>query len=118
MTDTRSSGLPPHEGRMFLLVEDDPEDAFLVELEFKRSQDCRLCIVRDGQQAIDYMKGQPPYEDRHEYPLPDVILLDLKMPRLDGFDVLSWLRNESEEDVALTPVIVMSSANSVEDVRR
>jgi two-component system response regulator len=118
MSDTRLNGLPAHEGRMFLLVEDDPEDAFLVELEFKRSQDCRLCIVRDGQQAIDYLKGQPPYDDRHEYPLPDVILLDLKMPRLDGFDVLSWLRNESEEDVALTPVIVMSSANSVEDVQR
>jgi len=106
-------------GRVFLLVEDNPDDAFLVQLEFSRSHSCRLCIVKDGQQAIDYLQGKPPYTDRHEYPLPDVILLDLKMPRTDGFDVLHWLRTQAASDeVALTPVIVMSSSTSAEDVKR
>ena len=117
LNDSPFNDASSSEGRVFLLVEDNPDDAFLVELEFKRSQDCRLCIVRDGQQAIDYLKGKAPYDDRHEYPLPDVILLDLKLPRLDGFEVLKWLRSQSENDVGLTPVIVMSSSSRVEDVK-
>ena len=106
------------EDRVFLLVEDNPDDAFLVELEFKRSHGCRLCIVKDGQQAIDYLRGDRPYDDRHEYPLPDLLLLDLKMPGLDGFEVLKWVRAQRDEDLALIPVIVMSSSNNAEDVRR
>jgi len=116
MSDTFFSGLPNHEERV--LVEDNPDDAFLVELEFKRNRDCRLCIVRDGQQAIDYMAGRQPYNDRDNYPLPEVILLDLKMPRRDGFDVLKWLRTKAGVEVGFTPVIVMSSSDSVEDARR
>ena len=106
------------EDRVFLLVEDNPDDAFLVELEFKRSHGCRLCIVKDGQQAIDYLRGDRPYDDRREYPLPDLLLLDLKMPGLDGFEVLKWVRAQRDEDLALIPVIVMSSSNNAEDVRR
>src|ERR1043166_4481882 len=103
LNDSRFNDASSSEGRVFLLVEDNPDDAFLVELEFKRSQDCRLCIVRDGQQAIDYLTGKAPYNDRHEYPLPDVILLDLKLPRLDGFEVLKWLRSQCENEGGLPP---------------
>ena len=104
--------------RVFLLVEDDPEDAFQIEIELTRMSGCRLCIVKDGQQALDYMAGKPPYGNRHEFPLPDLILLDLKMPLLDGFEVLRWLRAQQQDDVAATPVIIISSSDSKEDVTR
>ena len=64
------------------------------------------------------MGGKAPYNDREDYPLPEVILLDLKMPRLDGFDVLKWLRTNADVELGLTPVIIISSSDSVEDVRR
>ena len=105
--------------RVFLLVEDNPEDAFQMEMELARIPGCRLCIVKDGQQALDYLAGHPPYyNNRHEFPLPDLILLDLKMPLLDGFEVLKWLRAQPQDDVAATPIIIISSSDSREDVRR
>jgi CheY-like chemotaxis protein len=100
------------------LVEDNPEDAFLMQIELTRMAGCRLCIVKDGQQALDYMEGKPPYDDRHEFPLPDLILLDLKMPILDGFEVLKWLRGHSQDDIAATPVIVISNSDAKEDAGR
>ena len=103
--------------RIFLLVEDNPEDAFLMEIELTRMPGCRLCILKDGQQAVDYIEGRPPYHDRREFPLPDLILLDLKMPRLNGFEVLKWLRNRPRDDVAAIPVIIISSSDSKEDVK-
>jgi two-component system response regulator len=103
--------------RIVLLVEDNPEDAFLIEIELTRSPGCRLCIVADGQQALDYIAGKPPYHDRHEFPLPELILLDLKMPRLDGFEVLKWLRTHSQDEVAATPVIIISNSDSKQDVK-
>ena len=108
----------PDDRNIFLLVEDDADEAFFVEVEFKRTGAARLCLVKDGQQAISYLQGRPPYDDRTEYPLPDVILLDLKMPRLDGFEVLKWLRSQAHDDVGLTPVVVMSGSDSLQDIRR
>ena len=106
-----------HRERVFLLVEDNPEDAFLVEMELTRIHGHRLCIVKDGQQALDYIEGKLPYNDRNEFPLPDLILLDLKMPRLDGFEVLKWLRTQNQDDIAATPVIIISSSDCPEDVK-
>jgi DNA-binding response OmpR family regulator len=64
------------------------------------------------------LQGKPPYDERQEFPLPDVILLDLKMPQVDGFEVLKWLRSQTHDDVSLTPVIVMSGSDALQDVRR
>src|SRR4029078_10277666 len=91
-------------GKIFLLVEDSLDDAFLIEIEFNKFHGARLCIVRDGQAAIDYLEGKLPCDDLTEYPLPDVILLDLKMPGRDGFDVLKWIRSQPAERAGLTPV--------------
>jgi CheY-like chemotaxis protein len=106
------------EQKVFLLVEDSADDAFLFDLEFRRSQAAQLCIVRDGEEAIQYLQGKAPFDDRNEFPLPHVILLDLKMPKRDGIEVLKWLRNQELGGVELTPVVIISDSNSDEDVRQ
>ena len=102
----------------FLLVEDDPNDARLVQMEFERTSHVQLNWVQDGEQATHYLEGKPPYTDRAKFPLPDVILLDLKMPRLGGFEFLEWLHKESSEHLRLIPVIVMSGSDLQEDITR
>jgi CheY-like chemotaxis protein len=99
-------------------VEDDPNDVFLVEHEFKRAPHLRLVHVGDGREAVRYLIGEGEYADRQKHPLPDVILLDLKMPGFSGFDFLEWLHSESPGDQRLIPVVVMSSSSLQEDVRR
>jgi CheY-like chemotaxis protein len=100
----------------FLLVEDDPRDAFLVKEVFDKVGHCRLKEVSDGQEAIDYLTGVGKFRNRLKYPLPDVLLLDLKMPRIDGLEFLQWLRRESPHTLHLLPVVVMSSSNEPKDV--
>jgi DNA-binding response OmpR family regulator len=104
--------------KVFLLVEDSSEDAFLFDLQFRRSRAAKLCIVRDGEDAIHYLEGKAPYDDRGEFPLPHVILLDLKMPKRDGIEVLKWLRNQTLGGVELTPVVVISDSTSEEVVKQ
>jgi CheY-like chemotaxis protein len=103
----------------FLLVEDDPHDVLLVERAFKETPPhLRLCRAADGCEAVRYLKGEGAYGDRQKYPLPDVILLDLKMPRFNGFEFLAWLRSESPDHQRLLPVIVMSSSALQQDITR
>ncbi len=105
--------------KTFLHVEDDPNDAEFVEKALKESSlSINLRSVRDGVFAKQYMEGHGKYADRELHPLPDVILLDLKMPRLDGFEFLAWLRTQSPPGQRLTPVVVMSSSSILEDVQR
>jgi CheY-like chemotaxis protein len=103
---------------VFLLVEDTDTDALLVKIEMARYPGVRLMTAIDGQEAIDYLLGKPPYDDRKQFPLPDVILLDLKMPRISGFDFLKWRREEALEAFRLIPVIVLSGSSLTDDVRR
>jgi CheY-like chemotaxis protein len=85
---------------VFLLVEDNEDDAFFMQRAF-RNAGLRnpLQIVTDGEQAIEYLAGQNGFADRKKYPLPDMIFLDLKMPGLNGFDVLRWIRKNKKSDV-------------------
>jgi CheY-like chemotaxis protein len=110
--------MPHKETKTFLLVEDDPNDAYLVEIEFRKSSHLQLRHVADGQHAADYLEGNPPYTNRSRFPMPDVILLDLKMPRVGGFELLEWLRNDSSQHLRRIPVIVMSGSNLEKDVNR
>ncbi len=104
---------------LFLLVEDDPNDVLLVQREFKRApRHIRLQVVNDGEEAIRYLIGEGHFADRQKYPVPNVILLDLKMPRVTGFEVLKWLRLKSPEQIRLIPVLVMSSSGLEEDINR
>ena len=100
-----------------LLVEDDPNDVWLVRHAFQSADISNpLRIVNDGQDAIDYLKGSGAYSDRGAFPLPRLVLLDLKMPRLSGFDVIGWMRRHYPWK--LTPIIILSSSALPQDVNR
>lgn len=100
-----------------LLVEDDPNDIWLVKHAFQSANIGNpLRIVNDGQEAVDYLKGHGSYGDRNAFPLPKLVLLDLKMPRLNGFDVIGWMRRNYPWK--LTPIIILSSSALPQDVNR
>ena len=102
---------------MILLAEDDGNDVFLLRHTFKGAGLAHAIVdVPDGQVAVDYLSAEPPYSDRLQYPLPNLVLLDLKMPRMSGFDVLSWLR--SQPAFSKLPVVVWSNSVLEEDKQR
>jgi len=100
-----------------LLVEDDANDVLLISRAFQKAglRDV-LKVVRDGSEAIEYLSGEGSYADRERYPLPFLLLLDLKMPGTDGFEVLQWLRGEP--DLKRLLVVVLTSSNLQSDVDR
>lgn len=102
---------------VILHVEDDPNDRTLIELAFARAGlNVTLRSVTDGEAAIAYLKGEEIYGDRARYPLPDVLILDLKLPRKNGFEVLEWIRqNHATSD--LTVLILSSSTQSIDVAR-
>ena len=103
----------------FLLVEDEENDVLLMTEEFKHApKPINLQHVHDGVEAVRYLKGEVEYADRRLHPIPNVILLDLKMPRFSGFDFLEWLHRDSPGHQRLIPVIVMSSSNDPGDIQR
>ena len=100
-----------------LLVEDNPDDEALTMRAFKKSHLANDVIVaRDGVEALDYLFGTGPYEGRDITDKPHLILLDLKLPRLDGMDVLKRIR--ADERVNLIPVVVLTSSREQEDLVR
>ena len=100
-----------------LIAEDDPSDIFLLKRAFSLAQvPATLHFVRDGQEAIDYLDGDAGYKDRSAHPLPDLLLLDLKMPKLNGFDVLHWLRRQPGLKRLL--VAILTSSDQPEDINR
>jgi len=102
---------------LILLAEDHPGDVFLMRFALgKAAIPNPLVVASDGQEAIDYLAGDGPYANRKTYPLPDLFLLDLKMPRLNGFDVLTWLKDRPEFDEL--PIVVLSSSDIEEDIQR
>jgi len=80
-----------------LIAEDDPLDVFLLRRAFVRA-DCKgpLYFVNNGPEAIAFLEGNAPFEDRSRFPFPKLLLLDLKMPLLDGLEVLEWLQGRDE----------------------
>ena len=95
--------------KCILYAEDDPNDVFLLQLAFKEAAIPNpLQIVTDGQQAIDYLDGVGPYSNRLKYPLPCLVLLDIKMPRVTGLEVLAWMR--SQPKLHGLPVILFSAS--------
>jgi len=98
-----------------LLVEDNPDDVFLMRRVFKKTRiQARLLVVTDGKQAVSYLEGTGDYQDRHLYPLPGLVFLDLKLPFLHGFVVLAWIRKQ----VNLNDVHVIILTSSMEDQDR
>lgn len=100
-----------------LVVEDDSTDVLMIRRAFKKSQLLNpLHVVDNGDAAVDYLSGRPPYDDRAQHPLPALILLDLKLPRRSGLEVLEWLR--SQPGLRRIPVVVLTSSMESTDVRR
>ncbi len=93
-----------------LLAEDDPDDILLTQIAFEKARLANpLQVVRDGEEAIEYLKGDGQYANRLLFPVPILLLLDLKMPRANGFQVLEWLRKQSE--FSRLPVAIMTSSD-------
>src|SRR6185295_4820460 len=105
-------------GRKAILIADDSEeDAFIIRRAFQEAGcDIPLTFVRDGQEAMDYLSGEGAFQDREAHPLPRLMLLDLKMPKVDGFDVLGWMQGQPQ--LKLLPVTVLTSSNQDRDVDR
>ncbi|HOX59522.1 MAG TPA: response regulator [Candidatus Paceibacterota bacterium] len=100
-----------------LVAEDDPTDSYFLERAFKRAGiPIALHFVRDGQEVLDYLQGKGQFADRARHPLPQLVLLDLKMPRLDGFDVLEWVRQQPELSALM--MVVFSASNESRDINR
>ena len=80
---------------LILLAEDQEFDLWFMRRALKKAAVPNpIFVARDGQEAIDYLEGQGAYSDRKTYPLPSMLLLDLDMPRVDGFGVLAWLQTQ------------------------
>lgn len=100
-----------------LVADDDQNDVFFLRRAFQKSGVSHALVhVPDGQEAIDYLRGEANYGDRSRYPLPGLLLLDLKMPKVDGFDVLAWLK--TRPDLEDLPVVVLSSSSREDDIQR
>ena len=101
-----------------LLVEDDPNDARLVQRAFGRSGEAvNVLRLQNGDEAVSYLRGDSPYENRAAYPMPSVVLLDIKLPRRSGLEVLGWVRTRTDE-LRRLPVIMLSSSTHAADVNR
>src|SRR5215813_773276 len=101
-----------------LLVEDDLNDIFLVKRAFKMAHlHDPLQVVTDGQEAINYLKGEEKYADRQAYPLPKLIVMDIKMPRRTGFEVLEWVKGNGGP-LRRIPIVIVSSSDNPADINR
>ena len=100
-----------------LLADDDPNDVFLLQRAFQKTNIANpLHVVRDGEEAMAYLSGQDQYADRQRHPLPVLLLLDLKMPRKSGFEVLRWVRQQS--GLKRLPVVELTSSNQNPDINK
>ena len=102
---------------VILLAEDREDEVLLVKHAFaKANVTALLHVVQDGEEAIAYLKGDGRFSNRAEYPLPDLMLLDLKMPRVDGFEVLRWIKQQPS--LSSLRVLVLTSSDALRDVNQ
>jgi CheY-like chemotaxis protein len=100
-----------------LLVEDSPDDVFFFRRAASKSGlSCQTQVAVDGVEAMDYLLNKGRFADKAAYPLPDIMFLDLKLPHVNGFEVLEWMRRHAE--CPPTPVVVLTSSNQPEDQQR
>jgi len=100
-----------------LLVDDDEADVFIMKQALSHAGiENPLLVVETGEEALDYLSGTGQFGDRQRHPLPALVFLDLKLPLLSGFDVLTWIRQTAE--LAATVVVVLTSSEDQEDLKR
>ena len=100
--------------RAILLVEDQENDALLIKRALEESGiNDPIHTVRSGLEAMSYLSGDAPFHDRTRYPLPLLVLLDIRMPGPDGFEVLRWIRHNPE--FSKLPVVMLTSSEAIQD---
>ena len=100
---------------LILLVEDRDDDVLILRRSFQQAGIANpMQVVKDGEEAVAYLSGTAKYAERKEFPLPELVLLDLKLPRLDGFEVLRWIRTQPA--LSGLRVVVLSSSENIRDV--
>jgi CheY-like chemotaxis protein len=100
-----------------LLAEDNPDDVFLIQRAFRKANlACPMQVVEDGEAAVAYLTGQGSYIDRNFHPLPGLMLLDLKMPRKSGLEILEWVRQQP--GLKRLPIVVLTSSKESTDINR
>ncbi len=100
-----------------LLAEDNSTDALMIRRAFRKANLLNpIQVVDDGDKAVAYLSGQGPYADREKCPFPVLLLLDLKLPRRSGLEVLEWLRQQ--KSLKRLPVVVLTSSKESSDVNR
>lgn len=103
--------------KTILLADDCPNDVLLVRAAFARAGfEHTILVVPDGEETLRYLKAEGQYSDRKKFPIPTLLLLDLKMPRIDGFEVLKWIRRHLEW--RCLPVIILSNSYYGPDIQR
>lgn len=101
--------------KIILVADDDENDVFFLRRAFAKSGLLHTIIhVSDGQKAVQYLLGEGIYADRKSNPFPDLLLLDLKMPGTDGFDVLAMVRSVPQLDL---PIVVFSTSALMVDIQ-
>ena len=107
--------LPANE--VLLLIEDDDNDVVLIQRALKKANFLgTVKLAHDGQEALDYFQGIGQFSDRDKFPLPTLIITDLKLPKRNGFEILQWLGAEPNRRVF--PTLVFSSSPTEEDVKK
>jgi CheY-like chemotaxis protein len=100
-----------------LHIEDDPNDVLLVERAMKKTSSiAHLRAVNDGDKALAYLRGEEEFASRDLFPMPDLVLLDLKMPRKTGLEVLAWIRGQ--EHLKRLLVVVFTSSKHDQDINK
>ena len=99
---------------LILLIEDDLNDAALAKRAFERAGlKYPIHHVTNGIECIAFLNGEPPYDDRERFPFPAMVLLDIKMPLMDGFEVLRWIRHQSQ--FRKLCVVMLTSSDAIRD---
>lgn len=105
------------EDAVIVIVDDDEDDLLISREAFEEvGLKARLVSLEDGQALIDYLRGNEPYSDRQAYPMPNLVMLDINMPRMNGIEVLEYVK--SDASLRSLPIVMLTNSGDPETVRR